>query len=277
MRINVKFAEQTTSFKTDFGEVHNISDGGYERGYAEGEKVGYNNGYTEGETKGKAEGIEQGKQAEYDAFWDAYQNKGARDNYQMGFSGGGWYPDTFKPKYSMYPITLNSTFWNFGGRHSKEQEDADFVELFDKRGLVFDTSKCTNWMSAFMWARIKRLGVIDLTGAVGSLTTTFAYGEIFNIDKLIVKETTAFISNTFQNQSKLEEIRFEGVIGVNDLNLQWSTKLSHESLMSIINCLQDKSGDTSGTTWKVTIGSTNLAKLTEEEVEIAKNKGWTVE
>lgn len=40
MKIDVKFSEQTTSFNPDFGEVHNISDGGYERGYAAGYEQG---------------------------------------------------------------------------------------------------------------------------------------------------------------------------------------------------------------------------------------------
>ena len=56
MRLNVKFKESRQSFNSKFGEVHNISDGGYERGYAEGETVGYNNGYTEGKEQGYTEG-----------------------------------------------------------------------------------------------------------------------------------------------------------------------------------------------------------------------------
>ena len=36
MKLDVKFVESNQSFKTGFGEVQNISDGGYERGYAKG-------------------------------------------------------------------------------------------------------------------------------------------------------------------------------------------------------------------------------------------------
>lgn len=36
MTLNVTFSESNQSFDSTFGEVHNISDGGYERGYAEG-------------------------------------------------------------------------------------------------------------------------------------------------------------------------------------------------------------------------------------------------
>lgn len=47
--------------------------------------------------------------------------------------------------------------------------------------------------------------------------------------------------------------------------------LTHDSLMVIINGLQ-----TVTTTQKLTLGATNLAKLTDEEKQIATDKGWTL-
>ena len=44
MTFRVKFTEQSGSFRARFGEVQNISDGGYERGYAAGYENGYENG-----------------------------------------------------------------------------------------------------------------------------------------------------------------------------------------------------------------------------------------
>ena len=49
------------------------------------------------------------------------------------------------------------------------------------------------------------------------------------------------------------------------------TALTHDSLMSIINNLA-----TVTTTQTLTLGSTNLAKLSSEEKAIATNKGWTL-
>lgn len=60
MKLDVKFSESNQSFDPKFGEVHNISDGGYERGYAEGYDVGNTEGYTKGHTEGVEAGIEQG-------------------------------------------------------------------------------------------------------------------------------------------------------------------------------------------------------------------------
>lgn len=61
-----------------------------------------------------------------------------------------------------------------------------------------------------------------------------------------------------------------------------STKLTHDSLMDIINNLYDlnliHNTANGGTlyTQKITIGATNKAKLTAQEIAIATNKGWTV-
>ena len=55
MTFRVKFSEQGGSFRARFGEVQNISDGGYERGYA----AGYENGYENGKNDSLAEFIDK--------------------------------------------------------------------------------------------------------------------------------------------------------------------------------------------------------------------------
>lgn len=46
MTLDITFEESNQSFDSQFGEVHNISDGGYERGYADG--------FVQGETAGNS-------------------------------------------------------------------------------------------------------------------------------------------------------------------------------------------------------------------------------
>ena len=58
-------------------------------------------------------------------------------------------------------------------------------------------------------------------------------------------------------------------------DLSSATKLTHESLMNVINNLYDIK--TKGCNAQpLVLGSTNLAKLTAEEIAIATNKGWNV-
>ena len=55
------------------------------------------------------------------------------------------------------------------------------------------------------------------------------------------------------------------------LSLSASPNLTHDSLMVVINGLQ-----TVATAQTLTLGATNLAKLTNEEKKVATDKGWTL-
>lgn len=59
------------------------------------------------------------------------------------------------------------------------------------------------------------------------------------------------------------------------LNLSFCPKLTHDSLMNVINNLYDIASKRIKTQ-QLVLGSTNLAKLTAEEIAIATEKGWTV-
>ena len=56
--------------------------------------------------------------------------------------------------------------------------------------------------------------------------------------------------------NKLEEVRIEGTIGQNGLDLRWSTKLSRASIESIINALSDT---TSGLSITLSLAAVNRA------------------
>ena len=55
------------------------------------------------------------------------------------------------------------------------------------------------------------------------------------------------------------------------LSLSTCNNLTNDSIMVVINGLQ-----TVTSTQTLTLGSTNLAKLTEAEKKIATDKGWTL-
>lgn len=61
----------------------------------------------------------------------------------------------------------------------------------------------------------------------------------------------------------------------NTLDLSESSKLTHSSLVNIINGVYDIAS-IGVASQRLILGSTNLAKLTSEEIAIATNKGWTV-
>ena len=59
------------------------------------------------------------------------------------------------------------------------------------------------------------------------------------------------------------------------LDLSSCTKLTHDSLMNVINNLYDIAAKGCNTQ-QVVMGSTNLAKLTAEEIAIGTSKGWSI-
>lgn len=62
-------------------------------------------------------------------------------------------------------------------------------------------------------------------------------------------------------------------LAVSGLDLSAQVLLTVESLMNVINNLKDLTG---GTAQTLTLGATNLAKLTDEQKAVATNKNWVL-
>ena len=110
----------------------------------------------------------------------------------------------------------------------------------------FDTSNVTNMNSMFQ--KCSQLTQLDVSNFDTSKVTTM---RNFIIDTSVLQN---FISCVIP-------LSFEAS----------GTALTHDSLMSIINNLA-----TVTTAQTLTLGSTNLSKLSSEEKAIATNKGWTL-
>lgn len=213
-----------------------------------------------------AECVSGGGNNYYDEFWDAYQNNGNPMDYGYSFCSYRWNDELFTPKYDINATNMAGTF--------KHATITNLTDLLKTRGVRLITSKCVNFLQCFQSSTITHIPELDLRKSI-SLSYTFACGEIIHIEKLIVSPQTTY-SNSFTGANNISHLIFEGEIGQNGLNLQWSKKLTKESLLSVLTTLKDYSQDTSGTTYEVTIGAENKAKLTNEELEIAWNKGWEV-
>lgn len=278
------FSGQTDTYKPD--ELPNAIRQGINEAHVAGINVGkqegYNDGYTYGEINGKAQGIEIGKNEAYDAFWDDFQQNGNRVEYQSAF-GGQWTMNTWKPKYPMLP---QKAYMMFFSNERDRLVIPDFVEFCKENGIILDFKNAEgSAMYALAGLHTNHHGVLDFSCS-GDTTKTVTLDSLFYsheygigikvIDEFISSERTIFTNDTFQKATQLEELNMSGVIATNNFNVQWCTKLTHDSLMSIINALQDKTGDASGTKWVVTLGTENCEKLDASEIAIATQKGWTV-
>ena len=84
------------------------------------------------------------------------------------------------------------------------------------------------------------------------------------------------VTNTFWHCSALVNLEFTGTITINGsdyLRLSDSPLLTVDSLLNVLNALADNTGKT---TYKINLGSTNLAKLTSAQKAIATNKNYTL-
>ena len=206
-----------------------------------------------------------GAKSEYDKFWDAYQKNGSKTDYAHAFRH--MTKDICKPKYNIKTTSLEGTFYYLTWL-------TDFDEWLESCGITLDTSKATTLYLGFQGcSNLTKIGTIDMSSSTQNFRLFFNCAALREVGRCIVSEATTY-QQTFYNTASLVTINFEGVIANNGLDFSLSGKLSHDSLMSIINCLKNYTG--SGTTHSVTLGTTNLAKLTDAEKAIATQKGWTL-
>ena len=208
------------------------------------------------------EGVEAGKQAQYDEFWANANLAGMQYDSVGRFAGGTWRDATFNPPYPL-SIGANCNYLFYA---------CSCTTLLGKVEKIAPVSA----MYMFQHSAIKHITVVDLSNPIKSfeLSLSFASGKIVTIALLISSEKTMWNNNTFQDATALENMIFDGVIGQNGLNLQWSTKLNKASITSIINCL---STTTSGLT--VTLSKTakeNAFTAEEWSTLIGARSNWTI-
>ena len=79
----------------------------------------------------------------------------------------------------------------------------------------------------------------------------------------------------FENLGQAYEITANANNESYQLNLSYSTKLTHESLMNVINNLYDIKAK-GCKAQQLVLGSANISKLSAEELQICTERGWSV-
>lgn len=195
-----------------------------------------------------------------------------------------------KEDYPMYFRATNLEGYNIPDGYFKPTGNIDRI-FYDYRGkelpggLDFSELGTTNphstaaYQMLFTWSKLEHIYDIGFPAyprndAVTYHQTFLQCNYLKKIDILRVEPRTSF-NGTFGACYALESLTIEGVIGKNGFSVK-DCPLNHDSLMSIINALEDKTGDESGTSWVITLGATNLEKLTDEEKAIATDRGWSL-
>ena len=138
-----------------------------------------------------------------------------------------------------------------------------------------DTSNVTNMQ--YMFNGCSSLTSIPQlnTSKVTSMSNMLAYCQnLTSVPRLDATSLTS-ANNMFGNsyRSLLFFTTFGGLTGLKvDLDLSMCPKLTHESLLNVVNELADVTASPK----TLTLGEDNLNKLWNEEKAIATNKGWTL-
>ena len=145
---------------------------------------------------------------------------------------------------------------------------------------------CTSHNSLFSYSGIKEIKNIDTSNSTNLGMFASYCSNLTDIEELDGSKSVAF--NNFCYGSK-KLTNFGGIKNMGmaydtsksanyslyGLMLDSNTNLTYESLMNVINNLYDIKAKGCNVQ-RLVLGSTNLAKLTAEEIAIATNKGWTV-
>lgn len=133
----------------------------------------------------------------------------------------------------------------------------------------FDTSNVTNMRSMFINCKNLASAPLFDTSNATNMSSMFVYCmKLTTIPAFNVSNVTN-LNGTFDYCNNLKSILMYGMKV--KFNISASTKFEREDLVTILNNL-----GTVTTATTLTMGSTNLAKLTDTDKEIATNKGWTL-
>ena len=133
-----------------------------------------------------------------------------------------------------------------------------------------DTSKVISMTQMFYGCDgLTSIPLFNTSKAV-DMAQMFAYcsniTEIPAFDCSSVKNMT----NMFNNCASITKIHMKNISA--SINLSSCTKMTRDALLEVLNNL-----NTVTLSYKLTLGTTLLAKLTEEDKAIATNKGWTLQ
>ena len=136
---------------------------------------------------------------------------------------------------------------------------------------AFDTSNVTSMRCMFQkCGSLTSVSTFDTSKVTDMNAMFYLCNSLSSVPTFDTSKVTD-MSYMLESCSSLKEVHMFGM-KVN-FDISSSTKFTREALLEIINNCQDLTGQTSH---RIQMGSTNLAKLTDEDKLIATNKNWTL-
>ena len=170
---------------------------------------------------------------------------------------------------AMFSVSVNvnvNSLTDFDGMKYREST----IELFPD-GLSFAPRTGNNCVDMFRsCTSLKTVKLFDTSKATDMNNMFFGCRQLTSVP-LFDTSNVSNISSMLAGCDGLTTL--DGFAGLKvDLDLSGSPLLTHDSLLNVIN----EAADVTSSPKKLTLGTTNLAKLTDAEKAIATNKGWTL-
>ena len=167
-------------------------------------------------------------------------------------------------------ITREITTFNIPNNTTKIRDDA-FSYCSSLTDVTIPNSVTTIGSNAFY-------GCSSLTSITIPNTVTSIGNSVFSrcsnlTDITIPNSVTSIGPWIFSYCTSLTDVTIENGFNIDKLDLSASTKYTHDTILSWLNALYDRTGLN---TYKLIIGADNLKKITSEEKAIATNKNWTL-
>ena len=272
MILEIEFEEDCETLNVEFGEVQDVSDGGYERGLAEGESIGYEKGHAEGVTEGYDNGYAEGETDGYGKGYVTGETNGYNNGYNSGYVIGE--EAGYQNGLSTGQQLEREEFWD----NIFTSLNGNFTNAFSARAWTDETYNPTQDIVCSKVSAVSVFNSSQITDTkvrvevrVSSANTMFTgCSNLKTIPYLGFFGVTSN-SSIFTSCANLENITFGGEIQV-ALSISAASKLTNESVQSIIDHLADLTGKTSA---KISFHSTVISKLTQEQINAIGAKNWT--
>ena len=219
---------------------------------------------------------EAGLQAAKDRYWDELQDYGKRKSYFGFFAGASWtqerlnnlkYPIVFPKETSTLDRNCDSMFFRLNIRADGRIDLSHVCSMIDFSG-------CMTANQVFYNARAENI-TCDFSNCT-NLKETFALGDGGSLENITLKvsEKCTKYTNTFYYCNPTNLIFTDDSVIAASVSFAQSSKLSDESVDSMVHALKDLTGATSQT---LTVHANVYNRMVERGVDLLVTaKNWTL-
>lgn len=155
-------------------------------------------------------------------------------------------------------------------------------ESLENIPLSSDSKPTSMYQICYGCSKITTFPDIDTSKSTSFCQAFYKCSSLISIPKLNMSSINctsnymSYAADMFYGCTELQNVTFEGTFKIGyDVSLfNQSPKVTVESIMSLINAIKRY---VTSKTYTITIGSTNLAKLTAEQIAVATDKGFKLQ